>query len=58
MIQNLDAAAALSIQDNAAHEGFLLKAGQVITLATNGVIKINNATGGDISCDVLETFYS
>ena len=58
VIQNLDAAAVLSIQDNAAHEGISLAAGQIITLATNGVIKIQNATGGDINCDVMETFYS
>jgi hypothetical protein len=58
VIQNLDAAAALSIQDNNANEGFSLKAGQAVTLATNGVIKIHNATGGDINCDVMETFYS
>ena len=58
VIQNLDAAAALSIQDNNAREGLSLLAGQIITLATNGGIKIQNATGGDINCDVLETFYS
>lgn len=58
VIQNNDLAASLSIQDNTGNEGFSLKAGQAVTLATNGVIKIQNQTVGDINCDVLETFYS
>jgi hypothetical protein len=58
VIQNLDAASALSIQDNALYEGFSLAAGRVITLATNGSIKIKNNTLADIACNVLETFYS
>ncbi|MGO8839470.1 MAG: hypothetical protein ACLP7I_12060 [Limisphaerales bacterium] len=58
VIQNLDGASALSIEDGAGNAGFSLLAGQVITLATSGIITIVNGTGAAIAVNVLETFYS
>jgi len=58
IVTNRDAAADLELQDNGANIGCNVKAGEKVTLVTNGVIKVKNTTGAPINYSVLETFYS
>jgi hypothetical protein len=58
VVANNDPATALQILDNGNTRGGLVQPKTSWTLATNGVVKVKNPSGGAMDVCVVETFYS